>query len=504
MQFRVVRWIIYGAIALFLAFFVWIQLFGLFGGYNKIWTGIILIIGTGLAFGLLVWGYGRFCRLDGEFFKRNERKILVYFFALFVSLQIFVGIVLSVEPLWDYKAVFEGAKNLAFGGNLGDWEEYFTYSPNTWGNLLMLYLPFKLLSLFGFAYESYAFYLMGTLLNIAVIDTAVFLIYLCAKKHIGIKPAFFSLLLVLLLPSVFLFWSSIFYSDTLSILAPVLAYYLYLKSGEENRGRYAIFAAVGAVAGWGYRIKGTPLFMGLAVVFCLLLGANKKTLWLRLKQSGIVLASLFLTILLLNNIMYFSGAVEREQVAKKSHTASFFIMMGLEGSGGYNPEAFDTMRGIEDPKERESLQRERIWNAVKERKITGLAELFTEKGVRAWCDGTMGVYSFLDDNPRYPGGLLHEILLPEGRYYPYSTVILRCIHLPIMLLFAFGVVFCIKNKRNLDLPMIFFVIGVFAFFLINELNTARSIMNAIPILLILAVTGLSGLDDFFSNTPKTT
>ena len=490
MSSKAARYFFYGSVSAFTFIFVWVLYNVLLGNNTNAMNPLLVMLGAGLVLALLCFVLKRFMAANSDALVKQERRTLVVYFASLFVLQAVVGTLLAFEPLWDLGAVFYGAKNLALQGTLAEHMEYFQYFPNTWGGLFVLYLPFKLLALLGFEYGSQIYYFVAMLLNIALVDVAIYCMYGVCKLRFGINRALFALFSVLMVPAIFLFKSPVFYSDTLSMFAPIAIYYLYLKQQQQPQAKAGrgLFIAMGLLAGAGYLIKGTPLLMLIAVALDMLFRANKQNLL----KSLINIASLALSFVLVINAVHFAvyatKTLDRAQVEKYAHTPSLFIMMGLTGSGGYSPEAFELARSIEDPDEREQRQTQAILERIKEYGAAGLTQFFTQKSVYTWGEGTYGTQEFLDDNPVYPG-FLHEFLLSGGKYHAAFVGVSQCVHVAILFLVVCSLFFTLKRKREENMPVIYAFAAVFVFFLFYEAR-ARIYTNFYPVMLVMVVDGL--------------
>jgi len=473
-------------VAAFIFIFAWVLCNVALNNPSNDFNPLFVIAGAAAVIALFRFIYVRINGLDAERLKRNEKKILAIYFGVLFITQTAVGFLLSIAPMWDLGAVFFGAKNLAVYGGLRDYAQYFQYFPNTWGNLLVLYIPFKLLAALGAGYDSYAYFAAGMLLNVILIDLSVVFLYLACKIRFGIKGSVFAIALVCFVPVVFVFKAPVFYSDTLSMFAPIAAYYLYLKQ-ENSRRRLVCFILIGITAGIGYHIKGTPVLMLAAILIDMLFRINKANAKKTAVYATAALLSALAVIMTMKPVVYASGILDKSAVDRDAQTPSFFIMMGLQGNGGYNPSEYDFARAIADPAEREAAQRAKIIERLKAFKTKGLIEFFTNKSVYTWGDGTYETRDFLDYDPLFPN-FLHKFLLASGEYYGLFAFVCQCIHMAFMALVVCCLYYGVKNRDASALPVVYAFIAVFAFFLFYE-TKARVFMNFYPVIIALAADG---------------
>ena len=73
--------------------------------------------------------------------------------------------------------------------------------------------------------------------------------------------------------------------------------------------------------------------------------------------------------------------------------------MGAQGNGSYNPADYDFTRSFTDIEERNEALKAEIINRYRELGISGTLELWKEKTIKCFGDGTYALSDFLDDEP---------------------------------------------------------------------------------------------------------
>ena len=91
--------------------------------------------------------------------------------------------------------------------------------------------------------------------------------------------------------------------------------------------------------------------------------------------------------------------------------------MGLKGSGDYNGADYAFTRSFSDPSQRNAAILQEIANRIARLGPAGLLQLWTEKEIVCFGDGTFALSTFLDDTP-LTQNLLREIVMQRGWFYP--------------------------------------------------------------------------------------
>ena len=102
-------------------------------------------------------------------------------------------------------------------------------------------------------------------------------------------------------------------------------------------------------------------------------------------------------------------------------------MMSIEGNGRYYSPSYKYTRSFKDIDERKEAVSDRIESLVKEKKLSGILELFCTKGVISFGDGTLALSDFLDDNPQNSTNI-HKYLLYDSEDYPIYQDICSAIY----------------------------------------------------------------------------
>lgn len=419
------------------------------------------------------------------FMLKHYKKLLFFFAAFMLILQIIFGCILRFDPVFDMDAIYGGAIEWVETGTFASYYDYYYYFPNNLGGMSLLYIFFKLASYLGIS----DFFTVGLIVNSILSVCAMLICSLTAKELGGAKHAVFILAFFLCsLP--FYFIAPAFYTDSLSLIFPILIIYLALRLRRAVQPwQTAVFSVlIGLTASIGMMIKSTVIITLLAVIICLLM--NKKLL----KALVCCLCSACVIIISLTAFnSYFASRhlTDAEKARIQNTPYTHWLMMGLKGTGGYNAADYEFTRSFEDPIERNQAINKEIRRRISELGPAGLIELAAVKGALSMGNGTYALSDFLDDSPVRQSPL-HSFLLYSSPYYPAYSSICCGIHLSIMFLAVMSalekLLAALKKKYTEPARFMAPYIAFFglALFLLMWETSGRYITNYIPILFICA------------------
>lgn len=436
-------------------------------------------------------------KIDVSKLERHRFLLLGLFFILLFAIQIIFDTQLKINPVWDFEAFFRGGESVAINGSLHSgytagtiqsYSDYFSMFPFNLGIVVFLAVFFKLSSVFGAA----DYYFIATIVNILIMDGAILLVYLICKKQFDIRIAFFALILCALC-SVFYTYPSFFYTDSLSMLFPPLVYYLYLIARKkEKRSQYCYYAIIGILCAIGFLIKSTVVIMGIAIMIDLLLTTKYygKT-FLRMVST----VAGFAIIVLSFNLYIYSFLLDRDHVDKLAIPYTHFIMMGMKGNGGYNPEDYEYTKSQPNLQAKDRACKKEIADRFNALKLNGIFKLYTNKAASTFGNGTYDIcgYHHVESENE---GIIRELVASNGKYNDGFTIYSQAVHVSIFILITLMAFLSLFKKKRFHMSLLLSVFGVFVFFLLWE-TKARIIVNYIPIFIVSAVYGMVLLSERF-------
>ncbi|MBP3522657.1 MAG: hypothetical protein J6M56_03710 [Clostridia bacterium] len=295
-------------------------------------------------------------------------------------------------------------------------------------------------------------------------------------------------------------WLMIPYTDSFSLIFPVLILWLYQRWGDRKA---AAWIGIGLLSGIGYLIKPQTAIVTIALV--IIEGAKL------IARRGVKCMLLRLGSMLLSAALmvgpFFDAVVKRsgfELDAQLNIGALHFAMMGLnrETNGGFSAEDEHITLAALDKAGRTEIQLQEIRKRLEAFGPQGLLEHLKKKMLTNYADGTFawGVEGqffdrLIEDKHPVISPLLKRWIYPDenGDFSGFATV-QQCIWLALLLggllsLAAYGAMKQDVAQYGLLLVMMLSVIGLTAFELIFEAR-ARYLLAYAPIYILLGIGGL--------------
>lgn len=410
--------------------------------------------------------------------KQNYKVILIIFTVVYGSIVIINGFLLRFTPSFDMDSIYGGAIQWLQEGSFTNYYEYYGYFPNNLGAMVILHAVFYIASVFGIS----DFFAVGIVFNSILITATAMIVSLTCKKLKGELAGIMALAFFLAcIP--FLFMGAAFYTDSLSVLFPVLFYYLYLYFKEQKTWKKRIlFAGVmSVVLTIGMLIKFTVLIILVAVIIDALLSIDWK------KVCLIVVFSIFVAFVSFNimGTYMYSRHLDKQVCEELKTPYLHWVMMGLQNYGYYSPEDYEYTRSFKAD-ERNKACLSKIEERVNNMGFKGITELFINKADVCFGDGTFALSDFLDDAPA-KDRWLHKYILYAGERYSSYQHLVTGILLGIYLFMLIGAIMCLKEReKNIILAPRLAGLGILAFLLMWE-TSGRYFTNFVPLLLICAV-----------------
>lgn len=441
-----------------------------------------IVIGAIVVIGVFIG----ICRVNEKKLDKYYRYILAGFSVVYFIVLLRIGFILRFTPSFDMDAIYSGAIQWTSEGNFSNFYEYFGYFPNNLGSMGFLHVIFSIASWFGIK----DYFAVGIFVNSVLIAATAVTVSLVCRKISGSRVALMSLVLFLIcLP--FYFMSAAFYTDSLSMLFPVLFYYLYLcyKESEKNKSRVIYLAFMGISLTIGMMIKFTVVIVLIAVIIDAALSLPWKKVLLILAVSLMFYGA---STSIYNHNIY-KNYISDEQYQNLKTPYWHWIMMGLQNNGYYSPEDYEYTRSY-PVDERSGACRKKALERVKELGFSGLFKLWTNKAIVCFGDGTYALSDFLDDTPANETGI-HDYVLYAGKYYAKyqhaSTGILILLYLLAICGAIKDIIGKFKNEEERSkLAPRLAMLGIVCFLLIWE-TSGRYFTNYVPVLIICASLSLA-------------
>lgn len=436
---------------------------------------VYMMLGAGAAI-LSYFLFTKYCTV----IKRYYRIILIVFLAVYGTAILANGFLLRFTPAFDMDAIYGGAVQWLQEGTFTNYYEYFGYFPNNLGAMTILHMVFSIVSMIGIS----DFFAVGIVFNSLLLTATVLVVSLtCRKLRDEVAGVMALVFFLLCIP--FLFMGAAFYTDSLSVLFPALFYYLYLHFKEQKtwKMRLVFAAAMGAALTAGMLIKFTVLIILVAVVIDALLCLDWKEVCL---FAGCALFLAFASFGMMNAYMYHVH-LDKETCKQLKTPYLHWVMMGMQNNGYYSPGDYEFTRSLA-PEERNAACLSKIKERIGDMGVSGLVQLFLNKAVVCFGDGTYALSDFLDDSPDTERWQ-HKYILYAGEKYEKYRNLTTGMLLGVYLFMLLGAARCLWKKGTAGSCILaprLAGLGILAFLLLWE-TSGRYFTNFIPLMLICAV-----------------
>lgn len=469
--------------------------------YNVIFNnhvGLIKIKPIVLIFSLIIFGSMNY--LIYKFIKNKLNNLRLFRFILIIImfiLQFVFAYLFVVTPSWDFGTVYNSAIISTMQNSSIEQHDYLYYHPNNIGITLLLRIYFSVFKLFGFYHWNF----LAILLNIFLIDLAIYYLYRLVKMFFSERKATY-FLLVTLFYTPFITYVPIFYTDTFSMPFIISGIYYYFKfDNSHNKSLWLLLS--GLMIGLGTCIKFTSIFVLIAMLIYQLIKFHRDKFLVVLKKMMIIILGFLIPYLLLQ--LYINCTFNSAKMERLSFPKTHYIMMGLKGIGGYDADDQDftgKFYGI-SAKEKANIDviKKRISNKIKD---GSLVQFYINKIVYVWGDGSFFAPDKLKRLPNYNFRIKEYILFSKSNKNYVYQLIAQCQLMMLLLFFVLGILF--RNyldvqKRNLYLLLNIIIFGLFVFFMLWEARS-RYIVNFIPVLLFTCYLGMDATLAFINKNKK--
>ena len=430
-----------------------------------------------------------------DFLNRHYVKILIVFLSVMLVAQIVFGYFLEIVPNWDFMYVFNGAIKWAETGSFADYNRYYYMYPNNIGPMMFYMVFFKLVKLVGIT----NYQMVATIIN-AVLNVGMMLVvFLICKKLWSVKSGIFSLFIFMInLPSYF--GAAVFYTDVLTMIFPVLFFYLYLrlKEAKTNKSKLILMVLMGLVLFLGMKLKFTVIIVAIAIFVDMVLNGMFK----KLIAMGVTVGIIYLVGALIFSSVIYPSHLDKSIAEEKNFPALHWIVMSMKGDGGFDQNDENFTNSFDTPEHRDEALRIRLRNRIEVLGVSGFRELMITKSVKCFGDGTYELNAFFSHGMKR-NTFLNDYIVGDGKYYKDYEQFCSGIFLAFILLMVVGNFISVYEiiSRTYSVCDKFVpylaVFGLLLFLLMWE-TSPRYITNYIPMIYICAVAAMSKVDDILA------
>ena len=331
-------------------------------------------------------------------------------------------------------------------------------------------------------------------INALLVNLACLLTCLSIKKLLSNRAA---LLAILILAPLLIFspWIIIPYSDTFTILLPILIFYIYLKN-NKRWWDYFLISLCGTV---GFFIKPTVIIVVIAIIFTKLFTKkwSKKPLFCKSEIKHIVISSIGIAVAFLCRTTATSYIDFHQNNSMTPVSFIHYLAMGQndENCGIY------LAQDVEDAKYGKVFELKKFFRRISSRTPIETINFFTRKLLVNYNDGTFAWSaegSFYYDVPArkcHISDSLTNYFYESKSYYPIFVQINQTI----WIFTLFGCIFIVRRTQSKEILVLeISLISLFIFVMLFEAR-ARYLFSYIPFFVVAASLGYRQLKDILKN-----
>ena len=304
---------------------------------------------------------------------------------------------------------------------------------------------------------------------------------LICKRKGNITKAVFILILFAISPQFWFIGGSV-YTDSLSMLFPVLVFWLYLRSKEQSGKKKLItYLLMALAAAIGSLIKITVIIGMIAVLIDMCFFDKPRNLLMAAACASVITAVVMAGF---NGYIY-SRHLNKDTRDKMMRPYIHWVMMGLHGDGRYNANDYKFTDKFKNVEEKTEKDLEETVKRINKLGVPGLYKLICTKSAIDFGDGTYGISDFLNIRPAYKTGV-HDLVLYEGKNYKIYSTYATALHIVLMLGMVLGVILMLIKKTYMDKKLLvpyLALMGIWLFLMCWETNR-RYFSNFAPMIFI--------------------
>ncbi len=417
--------------------------------------------------------------------------VLGGFTAILLFLQAVTIHYLSVKyhvETWDMGVVYNAAEYYVTNGSfdMGKYD-YFLWFPNNSPLYNLFVVLFTAFSKLGITNTQRALNIVNALvllLSAWMVEKTIQIF--AGKEYTGIGL----MLCVVLCP--FSLYTVIAYTDTFSMLFLSIALLFYVRFIRNTGNRNVNLLLFSGAVAFGASLKVSILILAIAAVMDLFISKDE----LRNKFVSLILVITvafggFVSFKYIHEHSPFLPEYDYNYTIPHSH----WVMMGLNGLGGYSDDDYQNITlQYPDKASRQRANIEEIIRRIEEKGVDGMVTHLKNKLSFIFSEGTFGACYKLDRAVVRPNGL-HEYIIYLGTRFEILGNFSLGLFLSVLVFMVIGIVNSIRKKDTYVTMPALSLIGIIMFLLMWEARS-RYILNFLPVFVLMAVSGIKSI---FSN-----
>lgn len=483
--FEIAFIIVFGII--FIGFFIYdISVYCDVNPYISVLSGIIIL-------GIWILIYKKILNKANDWSIKKEIIMIIISFLTIFGMQLIVLKYLRVNPGWDFGVIFSNAKSFVLYGDrmLEGYEPwYFQRFPNN----ILIFVIYVIITKIGYILNFPQMTLPLIIFNIIVVNFSILLLYLYLRKKYDKKIAYFGLILSIFFTPLYLY-TTIFYSDTLSLPFGICLIYLYTFYNDKNswKKNTFLFILMSIITYIGIKIKMTVVIVFIAILIDMFL--NKKL------KNFVFQTISFLVIFFSLNFL-FTITIENNEKFKFKYNdygnipITHWIMMGIEDPsednsgrnsyGGYNYYDYVDTLSYENAEKAKEFNINEIKNRIGKYGFIGYSKYLLKKAVNCWGDGTYFASVKIGIESVHESEFLFSIFAINQKNYSYYLYFAQGVQFAFIICLLITSYKAMSSKKYENTYIRIAIFGVLIFLLLWE-NRSRYLLNYIPIFILIII-----------------
>lgn len=414
--------------------------------------------------------------------RTNAKKLYTICALVMLCIQLFIVFFANYRPVTDAEHLrricvnfFANGKENLYDGMLPNHHFYLERYSNNW----LLFLIETLLYKLDYAVFGHYSYLPMSIVTTLCIQISYYFLYKTSTLVLDTSKSKIAILIMAFCPYFYAF-APIFYTDTVSLPFVIMSVYFASKASKEDFGKRCVLDLFlcGISTSIGYFLKGNVAVVGVAVIIFLVLK-------LKPKQALIFLIALALSFVTISKsietTMYSLGVVSEERIEEYKFPMTHWLMMGLNGKGGYDDNDFFFTYNISGIDEKSHANVEVIKERVYDYKISGLLNHFAEKIRYTWQQvNYQSSWQYKSTN-----NFIGRFFRNSDLYYSLCFIFQNMLVILLLCSFYKGV----KNPTDEKFIVRISSFGLMLFLLLWE-TRSRYMLNFLPLYFLMMADGI--------------
>lgn len=417
-----------------------------------------------------------------RFFDIPPYKLYLFCALFMFAIQMILVIGINFMPRTDASHMHKICMNYITGKNqlyqgLDLYHQnYLDRYSNQWGIFLIQSFIYKI----SYALTGRISISLLPFLNVLVMQLSYFLTYKISGLVFNERRQKPLSVIILAACPVLYVYSCVFYTDTLGMPFLLGAIYFGLKAKRATNNKVIVYTIVSALCiALGFVIKGNVAIVAVAFLIYMFLRMSLKRFMAFLLAVVISFVSVNTAV---EATMKGLGIVTDESIEKYSFPYTHWVMMGLNGRGGYNADDFQLTFHTDGLEAKKQMNKDEIKSRISEMGFAGMLSHLALKIRYTWYGGA---YQSTNQFALSEKSSLTDFFSSSGVYLTWCFLFQAMLIILMLISFWAGVI-----RKRLDSVCLLRLmqLGMFLFLLMWE-TRSRYMLNLLPIYILITADG---------------